>query len=469
MAFVLPPPPQLEAPELPRSLPIIFRHPGYDDTVNVLFMLYAPDAKVDSDEQNKDAPRWPALYAQVALDACALVADNRTGGWLSRVRDAVAGSAAQVDPTSMLHQRDYYFHLKSSDGSSDPYPVVPNFREWSFPHDAVPVHWLASTNNKARVDNSYSSSNLTVGLKVRDGTCRMSGCREEAQVSHVVPAAEEDWWKGNYMAQYGLGTSAATPQNTANALLLRADLHLAFDKPRFAFVPKPAGDNSMRIVTHLLEPSAELQHLYHNRELHPSAVGGEMLFARFAWSIFPLVSEFLCRNVDRRLALQARHADLLDDRGYVSAAKCKTFTTAGIRQEKADSKKRKSNPNVVSESEDADLTEVEEQAEPQDGDALCLAPKRRRSGSAASLSPSGTLSPESSLSTDEHPVQVESTGSTLAQEWLDVERKRSDPSGLFEKEREWIQEVWNGKSMSGNEVLRFLQGIGHEIIDNEAD
>lgn len=63
--------------------------------------------------------------------------------------------------------------------------------------------------------------------------------------------------------------------DTGNAMLLRADLHVAFDKPRFVFVPKPSGDNGvMRLVLHLLEPSAELEHLYHNRELHPSDVGG---------------------------------------------------------------------------------------------------------------------------------------------------------------------------------------------------
>lgn len=33
----------------------------------------------------------------------------------------------------------------------------------------------------------------------------------------------------------------------------------------------------------------ELEHCYHNHELHPTAVGVDMLYARFAWSIFTLL------------------------------------------------------------------------------------------------------------------------------------------------------------------------------------
>jgi hypothetical protein len=88
-------------------------------------------------------------------------------------------------------------------------------------------------------------------------------------------------------------------------LLLRVDLHIAFDKPHVAFVPKPATDGSMRLVAHLPEHSPELEHLYHNRELHTSAVGIDMLYARFAWSVFTLLDAFLECKFDRRLALRA--------------------------------------------------------------------------------------------------------------------------------------------------------------------
>jgi hypothetical protein len=97
------------------------------------------------------------------------------------------------------------------------------------------------------------------------------------------------------MSQYNI-RSAATRDDTANALLLRADLHIAFDKPRIALVPKPATDGSMRLVAHLLENSPKLEYLYHNRELHTSAVGVDMLYARFAWSVLIMYWQSLLRR-----------------------------------------------------------------------------------------------------------------------------------------------------------------------------
>jgi hypothetical protein len=117
-----------------------------------------------------------------------------------------------------------------------------------------------------------------------------TGYHKQLQVAHVVPLSELDWWKANYMSRYNTG-STATLDDTANALILRADLHIAFDKPRVAFVPRLAIDSSMRIVAHLLE-RPELEHLYHDHELHPSAVGVAMLYARFAWSVFALLDAF---------------------------------------------------------------------------------------------------------------------------------------------------------------------------------
>jgi hypothetical protein len=62
---------------------------------------------------------------------------------------------------------------------------------------------------------------------------------------------------------------ANTLDNLSNALLLRADLHVAFDKPKFVFVLKPSSElEKPRFVIHLAEASAELDFMYHNRALH---------------------------------------------------------------------------------------------------------------------------------------------------------------------------------------------------------
>lgn len=73
--------------------------------------------------------------------------------------------------------------------------------------------------------------------------------------------------------------------DTGNVLLLQASLHIAFDRPRLVFMPKLSGnDVGARLVPHPLDPSAEFEHLYHDRELHQSDVGVGIVFTRFAWT-----------------------------------------------------------------------------------------------------------------------------------------------------------------------------------------
>ena len=106
-------------------------------------------------------------------------------------------------------------------------------------------------------------------------------------------------------------------------------------------MPKPAINGSMRLVAHVLGSSPELELLYHNRELHPTAVGVDMLYARFAWSIFPLLRAFLESDADRRLTLRASDAPLADARGFVAAADCERFSTATNGRRSQSPKKRK--------------------------------------------------------------------------------------------------------------------------------
>ncbi|KAH8721509.1 hypothetical protein GQ44DRAFT_561534, partial [Phaeosphaeriaceae sp. PMI808] len=122
---------------------------------------------------------------------------------------------------------------------------------------------------------------------------------------------------------------------------LTTALHIAFDKPRIAFVPKPAADGNMRLVVHVLDYSPELQHLYHNRELHPTAISVDMLYARFAWTIFTLLDAFLGCNIDRRLALRTSDARLADARGFVPGIDCERFSSTAIRKRSNSLKKRK--------------------------------------------------------------------------------------------------------------------------------
>jgi hypothetical protein len=88
----------------------------------------------------------------------------------------------------------------------------------------------------------------------------------------------------------------------------------------------------MRLVAHLLEYSSELEHLYHNRELHPTAVGVDMLYARFAWSVCTLLDPCLECKIERRLTLRASDAHLAVARRLVTAANYELFSRVAARR-----------------------------------------------------------------------------------------------------------------------------------------
>ncbi|KAF2623331.1 hypothetical protein BU25DRAFT_414346 [Macroventuria anomochaeta] len=462
-------PTQAPSPAQHQQLQILFRHPGYNDSSNVLFRLQATD---------RDDDGRPGLFAQLALDACAIVAGNcGSQGWLSLSRDG----SAPIEPSSTLHARSYYFHLAAAD--DEPYPIVPNFGQWLYPHDRLPLHWqqLATNANVAPPTIALAPSNLTTALLMRDGSCRLSDCREQQQVAHVVPQSELGWWRANGMSRYNTGLTA-TLDDMANALLLRADLHIAFDTPRLAFVPKPATNGSMRLVAHVLGSSPEFELLYHNRELHPTAVGVDMLYARFAWSILPLLRAFLESDTDRRLTLRASDAPLADARGFVAAADCERFSTATNGRRSQSPKKRKP--------ERDDVFEAEETAEFRPGSS-----RKRRCTADAANTPSDAIlakrpcrDPPLSAPSSEHTSSSLSSPLTptsppidtslspqgpqalptppcpqLAQAWLEAERQRSDPDGTWNKEQDWLRRVWAGKTLSADEVECWFEGIGYEV------
>jgi len=88
-------------PKLPKRGRIFLRHSAYDDSNNVFFKLYAIDTNMDgshdSEEKVSQRLRPPGLYAQFALDACAIIARNRTNGWLSTSRNPCDTRNTRVD------------------------------------------------------------------------------------------------------------------------------------------------------------------------------------------------------------------------------------------------------------------------------------------------------------------------------------------------------------------------------------
>lgn len=86
--------------------------------------------------------------------------------------------------------------------------------------------------------------------------------------------------------------------STGNQLLLRVDVHRAYDQCKWVIFP-----SADRYVYHALD-SYELASLYHQRELRPIyGVRPEYILAAFARAIFPKLRRFLGTRMDKYLLL----------------------------------------------------------------------------------------------------------------------------------------------------------------------
>ncbi len=284
--------------------------------------------------------------------------------------------------------------------------------------------------------------------------------------------------------------SASTPDDLSNTILLRADLHIAFDNPKFVFVPKPSSLRSPQLVTHLVEASGELEHLYHNRLLQPMRSSIDLLFARFAWTILSFLESFLIGRERRRLLLVKDNMDSSND-GFVSWEKCAQLSKTWSLSPK----KRKTDAQAPNDS-DVSYSAGEEESPPGKRRQLSnctsdvptahhsksLEPSQDSSHSSdllneicqsekieSSFSTSDTFSSSHLLghsNRDVGPTADTSANVALAQTWLAKERLRSDPSGQWKKDKAWADKVWKGNiTFFGGDARRWLEICGGEFQD----
>lgn len=287
---------------------ITIKHPCYDELENDLLVLCAPDSQ------------GGGLQAGFALIACGIVTANRFDGFLSSSR---AGEPLDLAEDNILLPGTYYFHVPhqiaesgtpSAPGSIPQptsastiykYPVVPRFQDWIFPRrGSLPPSWEGVRDIVGKPENYVDlDSNIPNIVASRDGTCRMTMQDFGFEKAHLLPQAEQEWMTANGQALLSQVTyiPASAPINTpANMMLLRSDLHNAFDKQEFVMVPKKG-----RVVTHVLTHHPQLIQMHHNIELQPVDVAVEFLFARLAWSIFPALGKrFLAHGRTDRLVTQ---------------------------------------------------------------------------------------------------------------------------------------------------------------------
>ena len=102
-------------------------------------------------------------------------------------------------------------------------------------------------------------------------------------------------------------------------MALQSDMHQAFDDGKFVCVPKES-----YWVAHFFDLTNTLGRLYHNTvlELGPG-ISPKLLLVRFAWTVFPLIDQFLKMGTARNLRLR-----VVEEGGLQEITK--TVTAEGI-------------------------------------------------------------------------------------------------------------------------------------------
>ncbi|KAL8993210.1 MAG: hypothetical protein Q9169_006517 [Polycauliona sp. 2 TL-2023] len=493
-------------PAIPRS--IRFLHPCYREHKNLLFELLAPDNSARG------------LHHGTARIACAIIAGNRWDGFLSRTATAEKIDAGDED---LLTEDEYYFIVPgssftlalsknmmltvryasgplpstvsqsdqqrpglstSANGEPYMYPVVPGFKEWVFPHRHLPAAWQQVD---LEVNNGGQTSSDAIWI--RDGSCRMTAYSEECDMSHLCPQSETEWYQENRMDQYRYNARKAGRQainDACNMMLLRADLHRAWDKMRFVHVPKASmvGDSleKMEFVTHVMNHSLNYGQLFHNTKLHTLGVARECLFARFAWTIFPLLSGFLQQGQARYLLrAEVGESECVDaDECFQYGDSWKPVNQRGSRTpsptkrsaEEAGFGERRFEMNAEDEVSIEATRTKRPRYDPRP--SITHAHESTRIEASSKRTTPELVVPQSDstkVSTSEG-KEDRSRVALLYEAGLKAERVKSDPRGhwvqFYNKEQDWLEEVLrDGGAVDSREIPRLLQALGHDIIEDE--
>lgn len=247
-------------------------------------------------------------------------------------------------------------------------------------------------------------------------------------------------------------------------------------------MPKTSADQEKpQLVTHLVRASAELEHLYHNRALHSLHSSIETLFARFAWTIFPLLNAFITCRARRRLLVANENVTFLNSDVFVPWERCAQFST---KRSQSPKKRRPEAEPAMDENIGISAMEGPHRRKRHQRryalsshDLLDLSshPLDHHWDSFASsipASPTSLPAPDANASlwaADSDDVTHESQSSpsasfndahdhsnisTLSHTWLEQERQRSNTQNEWEEKKAWAKEVWNEYVMLDEEKAK---------------
>ncbi|KAH8161721.1 hypothetical protein CIB48_g6524 [Xylaria polymorpha] len=302
---------------------ISFFHPGYDAPHDLLFKLPRLD---QSSRPSTHSSSPGGLHHGTALAACQIVANNAFDGYLAT--DRAADHRVNCTYDTVLTGSRYWFFtspdtsatLPSSAASQPPYPIVPSFQDWAFPHQDRHDEPEPDPQDGATI-NPRARGWLTYWPEPHAnnaGRCIITQTSGLIQNAHLIPGADREWFERNAMSQYGTHHDI---DQSMNKIDFRNDIYAAFDDHWFAIVPK-AGRYTIHQLVATKVSAREFAHEFHNRPvLHQgfgsglassgliSDVSREFLYARFARAVLLLLKPFVAQSaVSRRVARYRLHS-----------------------------------------------------------------------------------------------------------------------------------------------------------------
>ena len=331
--------------------------------------------------------------------------------------------------------------------------------------------------------SSTTSRSTSDAVRVRDQNCRMTEYAEDCEVAHLCPKRETVWFQSNAMGRYCVErkTGNNVINDKSNCLLSREDLHTSFDKLRFAFVPKES-PTGISLVTHMLVHARQHCEQYHNAKLHPIGVSREVLLVRFAWTIFPLLTNWLQQG-HQRLLLLAEH----DQSEEVDSRSCYNFAlewSASTSRTPSPTKRAWNADHGPGADEATDDVGKEclsgrlhdpPEANGSLGQDQIHESQAKRIKTKCHNSTEPFISPTSSPELDAlrvtatcyNDVPLERTRiDEMVKLALAKERQASDPGGNFGIEQAWLQKVMDNEiTIDSSNSARFAYAIGYDVVD----
>ncbi|KAK3290675.1 uncharacterized protein B0H64DRAFT_378473 [Chaetomium fimeti] len=312
---------------------IEFRHPHYDAPSNILIQF--PRTEVVDHQRG--------VHYGTALVACQIIANNAfsTG---SLALDPNGEELVVLDFDDVLTNSYYYFIVAGSYNRDNPYPIVPSFQDWEFPHNQIPDAWPPST--------VFPSS-----------ACGVTGYPFPVESAHLVPQKQSMWFERNGMRRYADNRlMGGNVDNQANIIPLRSDIHVIFDDRSMAIIPRRSS-----YTTSVISDRADHYYPHHHNVivhgLHRNARA--YLFARFAWTVLFSMKAFVCQGFDRRI-VQISTSDSRSANTYgtvwVQASELYAKYSGGGTQESGPASKstaKRQKPGDAMDDDDYSVTEEE--------------------------------------------------------------------------------------------------------------